>query len=99
MDLQHKERSTDSDPSDASAPALSGSGPHGPDVEASGDIKPGKTELSASRASDSEEDGALTVEKQMELEAGNAIKYRTCSWQKVSIACKALKGLLLLALC
>ena len=28
-------------------------------------------------------DSDLTVGKQMELEAGNAIKYRTCSWQKV----------------
>lgn len=35
--------------------------------------------------------GALTSEEekldvggQIELEAGNAIKYRTCSWQKVS---------------
>ena len=26
-----------------------------------------------------------SVDKQMELEAGNAIKYRTCSWQKVSL--------------
>jgi hypothetical protein len=25
----------------------------------------------------------ITVGKQMELEAGNAIQYRTCSWQKV----------------
>ena len=24
------------------------------------------------------------VDKQIELEAGNAIKYRTCSWQKVN---------------
>ena len=26
---------------------------------------------------------SVTVGKQMELEAGNSIKYRTCSWQKV----------------
>ena len=25
----------------------------------------------------------LSVGKQMELEAGNSIKYRSCSWQKV----------------
>jgi hypothetical protein len=25
----------------------------------------------------------LSIGKQIELEAGNAIKYRTCSWQKV----------------
>src|ERR1700761_5870927 len=28
-------------------------------------------------------EGDLTIGKQMELEADNAIKYRTCSWQKV----------------
>lgn len=26
----------------------------------------------------------LDVDKQMELEAGNSIKYRTCSWQKTA---------------
>lgn len=30
------------------------------------------------------DDGAdISIGKQMEAEAGNAIKYRTCSWQKV----------------
>lgn len=33
---------------------------------------------------DSDSDASISVGKQMELEAGNAIKYRTCSWQKVS---------------
>ena len=28
-------------------------------------------------------DPSVSVGKQMELEAGNAIKYRTCSWRKV----------------
>lgn len=28
-----------------------------------------------------------TIGKQLELEAENAIKYRTCSWQKVSRSC------------
>lgn len=28
-------------------------------------------------------DPSVTIGKQMELEAGNAIKYRTCSWKKV----------------
>lgn len=32
---------------------------------------------------DSDTDSSLSVGKQMEMEAGNAIKYRTCSWQKV----------------
>lgn len=30
-----------------------------------------------------EEDSVVSVGKQVELEADNAIKYRTCSWQKV----------------
>ena len=29
------------------------------------------------------DDPDVSVGKQIELEAGNAIKYRTCSWQKV----------------
>lgn len=30
-----------------------------------------------------DDESRLSVAKQVELEAGNAIKYRTCSWQKV----------------
>lgn len=29
--------------------------------------------------------GRDVLEKQLELESGNALQYRTCSWQKVSI--------------
>lgn len=36
---------------------------------------------------DSDGESALDVAKQMEMEAGNAIKYRTCSWQKVRLSC------------
>ncbi len=32
----------------------------------------------------SDDSGSDILGKQIELEAGNAIKYRTCSWQKVS---------------
>ena len=32
---------------------------------------------------DSDSDSALSVGKQVEMESTNAIKYRTCSWQKV----------------
>lgn len=32
---------------------------------------------------DSDQDSQLGVGKQLELEATNSIKYRTCSWQKV----------------
>ena len=35
------------------------------------------------RGSIVDEDAMISVSKQMELEAGNAIRYRTCSWQKV----------------
>lgn len=31
----------------------------------------------------SDDSSGVSVGKQMELEAGNAIKYRTCSWPKV----------------
>lgn len=31
-----------------------------------------------------EDDSAMTIEKQLELESANSIKYRTCSWQKVN---------------
>lgn len=33
--------------------------------------------------SDSDSNSGMSVGKQMEMEAGNAIKYRTCSWPKV----------------
>lgn len=33
---------------------------------------------------DSDEDSVVSVGKQMEMEASNSIKYRTCSWQKVT---------------
>ncbi|KAH7414295.1 transmembrane amino acid transporter protein-domain-containing protein [Phaeosphaeria sp. MPI-PUGE-AT-0046c] len=35
-------------------------------------------------AADDSSDQSITVGKQMELEADNAIKYRTCSWQKTA---------------
>lgn len=44
------------------------------------------TSLDAPRGSTSPDDvtdPSISVGKQMEMEAGNAIKYRTCSWQKV----------------
>lgn len=40
--------------------------------------------ISQSGAGDfSDDSSGMSVGKQMELEAGNAIKYRTCSWPKV----------------
>lgn len=37
----------------------------------------------AAARGDSDSDSTLSVGKQLELEATNSIKYRTCSWQKV----------------
>ena len=37
----------------------------------------------ARRDMDDSDDASLSIGKQIELESGNAIKYRTCSWQKV----------------
>lgn len=34
--------------------------------------------------SDDNSDVSISVGKQMEMEAGNAIRYRTCSWQKTA---------------
>ena len=34
-------------------------------------------------ATDSDASSGISIGKQMEMEAGNAIKYRTCSWPKV----------------
>ena len=36
-------------------------------------------------ATDSDSDSAMSVNKQVELESANSIKYRTCSWQKVRL--------------
>nr|OQO21896.1 hypothetical protein B0A51_10988 [Rachicladosporium sp. CCFEE 5018] len=35
-------------------------------------------------SNDSDTDASVSIGKQLELEAGNAIKYRTCSWQKTA---------------
>lgn len=39
--------------------------------------------ISGEGALASDDDADVAIGKQMELEAGNAIQYRTCSWQKV----------------
>jgi hypothetical protein len=44
---------------------------------------PGDVEKGKAAGFDDDSDASITVGKQMELEAENAIKYRTCSWQKV----------------
>lgn len=38
---------------------------------------------SISQGNLSDDSSGVSIGKQMELEAGNAIKYRTCSWPKV----------------
>lgn len=52
--------------------------------------KPTTTSISGNalggEVSDSTSDD-FSIEKQMEAESGNAIQYRTCSWQKVRSTC------------
>lgn len=38
----------------------------------------------------------MSIGKQMELEAGNAIQYRTCSWQKVRSPFRFVSGLIVI---
>jgi hypothetical protein len=44
---------------------------------------PLKSSTNPAAAVDSDGESALDVAKQIEMEEGNAIKYRTCTWQKV----------------
>jgi hypothetical protein len=46
------------------------------DAEAAGGILP--------TSADTDSDASITIGRQIELEANNAIKYRTCSWQKTA---------------
>lgn len=48
----------------------------GYDAEAQGGILPTST--------DADSDASITIGRQIELEANNAIKYRTCSWPKTA---------------
>lgn len=45
--------------------------------------KPVTKSIAGVTSDDDATDTSVSVGKQMELESGNAIKYRTCSWQKV----------------
>jgi hypothetical protein len=49
------------------------------------DVELGRLEKPSRKDIDDSSDESITVGKQMELEAENAIKYRTCSWPKVCI--------------
>lgn len=57
----------------------------GSDVKIGGRIAPVLPHLAAYDVA-SDESGSDILGKQLELEADNAIKYRTCSWPKVSRA-------------
>lgn len=48
------------------------------------------------RDMNSDDEASISIGKQIELEAGNAIQYRTCSWQKV---CLPVSGAALSELC
>jgi hypothetical protein len=47
------------------------------------DVEHGRLEKPSRKDMDDSSDQSITVGKQMEMEAENAIKYRTCSWPKV----------------
>jgi hypothetical protein len=47
------------------------------------DVELGRLEKHSRKHMDDSSDQSITVGKQMEMEAENAIKYRTCSWPKV----------------
>lgn len=51
--------------------------------EKASDPELGRIEKPSRRDVDDDSDESITVGKQMAMEAENAIKYRTCSWQKV----------------
>lgn len=57
------------------------------DTEKGGSVDHGRRgsrlEGPARRDMNSSDEESVSVGKQIELEAGNAIQYRTCSWQKV----------------
>ncbi|KAH7096003.1 transmembrane amino acid transporter protein-domain-containing protein [Paraphoma chrysanthemicola] len=52
--------------------------------EKGSDPELGRIEKPSRRDMDDDSDGSITVGKQMAMEAENAIKYRTCSWQKTA---------------
>jgi hypothetical protein len=54
--------------------------------DAKDDVELGRPEKPSRVDMDDSSDQSITVGKQMELEAENAIKYRTCSWPKVRLA-------------
>lgn len=54
----------------------------GYDPESTGE-KGRKMSRIADVMAESDQESQLSVGKQLELEANNSIKYRTCSWQKV----------------
>lgn len=67
-------------------------GVHGYDVEKAGQTGRRMSRLGGPTTiglAESDSDSVASVGKQMEQEASNAIKYRTCSWQKV-ISCPVL---------
>ena len=54
------------------------------DAESNGNKRDRKTSrIAGVMGGESDQDSQFGVGKQLELEATNSIKYRTCSWQKV----------------
>lgn len=57
----------------------------GPNVTVGPRIGPVLDSISLGGLSDSDESSSAILDKQIALESGAAIQYRTCSWQKVCI--------------
>lgn len=53
------------------------------DSDGEGQLRERRPSRIASVRTGSSAESRVSIRKQLELEAGNAIKYRTCSWQKV----------------
>ena len=78
--LDKVDTSSNENPNNRDHPFLKDS-EKGPSLD--GDRRGSRLEGPARRDMNSSDDESISVGKQIELEAGNAIQYRTCSWQKV----------------
>ena len=80
----HLWRSNDGNADEKEMGARNELDPHSLDLEASQKRKTSRIGGPVAGDSSSDDEVPITIGKQMELEANNAIKYRTCSWQKTA---------------
>jgi len=79
--VDNNTREIDPDQSPASSDAKDGEFGYDPEGNEKGGRK--MSRIAAPGALMGDADSGLDVGRQLELESSNAIKYRTCSWQKV----------------